>query len=1360
MTKAGDNKSNSDHMDFIGWTNKCQSDVIIYDAQYYMTDPEHLIVPYENVEQYMFLALFQSHPATIPCRPTYSNANVTLWKENDYQQIQIHPNASLGITYDPRKGFHFDYPRWDSSVLECHYHINTSDGQKYEAKSTISLHWSILPIELHPIIDDTQARHIFINDTFTLRCFVHIDIGVIIVVDWDHPNNNHQQRHSERIFKSAAETTRQLVNNNSYDTVAINITIVNATKEDEGLYRCNATDGNGRTFSATKRIVIFDEHLVSSINFTTDFHTPIIGEYGHDIQFTINAQAFPDISFIDLSWYKDGNELSSINTNNSHIQMNLMNLFNDNQTQITLYMISARPSDSGLYTLVGQTSWSSQQQRRNESMTNISIPVYIQGDIEILIENHQDFYRLNHSYELLCKSYGYPSPSIQWQWHPCETVYSCLNDDGDDDDQITKITWFNITTSSSTTINDNDARIIEIDDGNETTKVSYLNMARLSLKARQSGVYRCFSSLRHMNDTIMKHQEIPFIVMDAEDLFEIRPSTDEPTVNDTIILTCKASVYRYSQLWWVNTRLDTDIINPINVNTMLEQKNQSTSDPLIESMNLSNDQNEYSLSSTLTLSSVTLNHSSLFTCEAVLLFDALKTERKEFFLNVKEITPPIIIETNMNESIIEAEYNSQTELRCYIEGRPRPQLEWYRNDQPLLMDHHDSGVRLYDKGQRIVFTRLLAKDSGLYVCRGRNRGGEVTCAVLLKVIGNMDQTSIDLLPIVVYSIMGAITIIMACLIGKRIRDEKLQRRELEFFSKTLFEQGQMQLFNPDMPLDEQIDLLPYDSRFEFPKERLILGRTLGQGAFGRVVKAQAIGLDESDESESTTVAVKMLKERADSNQRKALMAELKILIHLGRHLNIVNLLGAVTKNLVKGELLVIVEYCQFGNLRHYLIANRDNFINQLNPLTGKVDRSIIRINNNGIQQSVLYQNVDILTPHTPDSPSNKERFDYFIANNGNGSAAMAGISYVDLLNRQMANTSSSNGGVDYINTAITNPIITTTNINGIVNVSSTGVAYYNNNYGSPGICNKNFSVVGNGQSKRPSSSSSSNRFQRQWSSISQRRQGRTVTTSDLICWAFQCSRGMDYLTMRKLIHRDLAARNVLLASNNVVKICDFGLAKDVYKYDNYIKKDDGPLPIKWMAIESISDKIFTSKSDVWSYGILLWELFTLGKTPYPGVEIDEEFYKRLKNGYRMEKPDYASEEIYELMLQCWNANPNDRPDFADIADLVGEMLDDKTKKHYIELNNPYLEMNEQILGTSDYLKMSSNNSNGNGVGCEQSIIVNNEDNPITTITTTMIDECEYETNISQLIMDNNLFFFSYSSILFTFVYSNNILVLS
>jgi serine/threonine protein kinase len=148
----------------------------------------------------------------------------------------------------------------------------------------------------------------------------------------------------------------------------------------------------------------------------------------------------------------------------------------------------------------------------------------------------------------------------------------------------------------------------------------------------------------------------------------------------------------------------------------------------------------------------------------------------------------------------------------------------------------------------------------------------------------------------------------------------------------------------------------------------------------------------------------------------------------------------------------------------------------------------------------------------------------------------------------------------------------------------------------------------------------------------------------------------------QLIHRDLAARNVLLAEDNIVKICDFGLAKDVYKYDNYVKKNDGPLPIKWMAIESIRDKVFTSKSDVrnnnylnvfeiivfyfnscfisskvWSFGILLYEFFTLGGNPYPGVEIDEEFYKRLKSGYRMEKPDFAPNEVLVKYMFCFSS---------------------------------------------------------------------------------------------------------------------------
>lgn len=112
-----------------------------------------------------------------------------------------------------------------------------------------------------------------------------------------------------------------------------------------------------------------------------------------------------------------------------------------------------------------------------------------------------------------------------------------------------------------------------------------------------------------------------------------------------------------------------------------------------------------------------------------------------------------------------------------------------------------------------------------------------------------------------------------------------------------------------------------------------------------------------------------------------------------------------------------------------------------------------------------------------------------------------------------------------------------------------------------------------------------------------------------------------------MLHGDLAARNILLCDDNVVKICDFGLARSMYKSDNYKKKGETPLPFKWLAIESIGDQVFSTFSDVWSFGIVLWEFFSLGKVPYPGMDADQSLYFKLRDGYRMEKPDNSTQEM-------------------------------------------------------------------------------------------------------------------------------------
>lgn len=113
----------------------------------------------------------------------------------------------------------------------------------------------------------------------------------------------------------------------------------------------------------------------------------------------------------------------------------------------------------------------------------------------------------------------------------------------------------------------------------------------------------------------------------------------------------------------------------------------------------------------------------------------------------------------------------------------------------------------------------------------------------------------------------------------------------------------------------------------------------------------------------------------------------------------------------------------------------------------------------------------------------------------------------------------------------------------------------------------------------------------------------------------------------QVLHGDLAARNILLCANKIVKICDFGLSRSVQQDPNYRKKSDTPLPFKWLALEALSDQVFNTRTDIWSFGVLMWELFTLGETPYPGIEADERLHFKIRDGYRMAKPKFSTQEM-------------------------------------------------------------------------------------------------------------------------------------
>ncbi|XP_072213070.1 fibroblast growth factor receptor 1 isoform X1 [Excalfactoria chinensis] len=502
---------------------------------------------------------------------------------------------------------------------------------------------------------------------------------------------------------------------------------------------------------------------------------------------------------------------------------------------------------------------------------------------------------------------------------------------------------------------------------------------------------------------------------------------------------------------------------------------------------------------------------------------------------------------------------SNVEFVCKVYSDPQPHIQWLKHIEvngskigpdnlPYVQILKTAGVNTTDKEMEVLHLRNVSfEDAGEYTCLAGNSIGISHHSAWLTVLEAIEDspammTSPLYLEIIIYC-TGAF-LISCMVVTVIIYKMKSTTKKTDFNSQLAVHK-----LAKSIPLRRQVTVsadssssmnsgvmlvrpsrlsssgtpmlagvseyeLPEDPRWELPRDRLILGKPLGEGCFGQVVLAEAIGLDKDKPNRVTKVAVKMLKSDATEKDLSDLISEMEMMKMIGKHKNIINLLGACTQD---GPLYVIVEYASKGNLREYLQARRPP-------------------------------------------------------------------------------------GMEYC---------------------------YN-------------------PTRVPE---------------------EQLSFKDLVSCAYQVARGMEYLASKKCIHRDLAARNVLVTEDNVMKIADFGLARDIHHIDYYKKTTNGRLPVKWMAPEALFDRIYTHQSDVWSFGVLLWEIFTLGGSPYPGVPV-EELFKLLKEGHRMDKPSNCTNELYMMMRDCWHAVPSQRPTFKQLVEDLDRIVAMTSNQEYLDLSVP------------------------------------------------------------------------------------------
>uniref|UniRef100_A0A670I2M7 Vascular endothelial growth factor receptor 1 n=1 Tax=Podarcis muralis TaxID=64176 RepID=A0A670I2M7_PODMU len=770
--------------------------------------------------------------------------------------------------------------------------------------------------------------------------------------------------------------------------------------------------------------------------------------------------------------------------------------------------------DAGKYTIL----LSIQQWNLHKNLT-VTLRINVKPQIyeEVSSIPGSNLHQLGSKQILTCIVYGNPQPTIKWTWQPCQQTNSSARYEFCSNPERPFILKPGSTIGNRIETITQKTAIIE---GKNKT-ASMLIVA----ESRSSGIYSCIASNKVGSD----ERNISYFVTDVPNGFHINLKK-APIEGETLVLSCLANKFLYKDIAW---------LLPRTVNNQTRIKKAATK--------------EYSIGLTLSIKNVSLEHSGTYTCRARNIYTGEEVlQEKDVTVRAQEA--PYLLR-NLTDQVVNSSHS--VSLECLVHGVPEPQISWFKNNAQL---QQEPGIMLGPGSQSLLIERVQEDDAGHYQCVATNLKGTVESSAYITIQGISESSNLELITLTCTCVAATLFWLLLTLFIRKLKKPYSSEIKTDYLSI---------IMDPEeVPLDEQCERLPYEaSKWEFARERLKLGKTLGRGAYGKVVQAAAFGIKKSPTYK--VVAVKMLKEGATASEYKALMTELKILTHIGQHLNVVNLLGACTKN--GGPLMVIVEYCKYGNLSSYLKSKRNFF-------SSNKDASI--------QGELVTEEKDV-------EPIGGKK-------------------------KRLESVPSRES------------------------LASSGFQE-----------DKSLSDV-------EEEEEDSDEFYK-W----------PLTMEDLISYSFQVARGMEFLSSQKCIHRDLAARNVLLSENNVVKICDFGLARDIYKNPDYVRKGDARLPLKWMAPESIFDKIYSTKSDVWSYGVLLWEIFSLGASPYPGVQIDEDFFNKLKEGIRMKAPDFATPEIYQIMLDCWQGDPKERPRFSELVERLGDLLQANVKqdgKDYIPLN--------------------------------------------------------------------------------------------